>query len=131
MANGTSKSTIAGVLDIIAGLMSLIGSAVLFILGVVGTGALTAAGAHDPEAARLVFVPMALFGPLAFLCLVIGFFAVVGGIAAIRRTRMWLALVGAIAALFSCFPLGIPAIILTVMAEHEFDHSPTKANAES
>ena len=49
--NSTPKATIAGVLDIIAGVMSLIGSAVLFILGVVGSGAVSSAGVHDPEAA--------------------------------------------------------------------------------
>ena len=120
MENSTSKSTIAGVLDIIAGIMSLIGSAVLLLIGVVGTGAISSAGISDPEAARFAWIPMAFFGPLALLCLGIGLFAVYGGVAAIKRTRMSTALVGAIAALFSCFPLGIPAIILTVMAEKEF-----------
>ena len=121
MENSTPKATIAGVLDIIAGVMSLIGSAVLFILGAVGSGAVSSAGVHDPEAARFAFVPMALFGALALLCLIIGLLGVVGGMAAIRRNRFWLALVGAIAALFSFFPLGIPAIILTVMAEKELE----------
>ncbi len=124
MENSTSKATIAGVLDIIAGVMSLIGSAVLLMLGVVGSGAVSAAGVHDPEAAQFAFVPMALFAPLALLCLIIGLLGVVGGMAAIRRNRYWLALVGSIAALFSFFPLGIPAIILTVMAEREFHHPP-------
>jgi hypothetical protein len=32
-----------------------------------------------------------------------------------------LALVGSIAALFAFFPVGIPAIVLTVMAENEFN----------
>jgi hypothetical protein len=116
----SSKATIAGVLDIIAGVMSLIGACVLFLIGVVGTGAITAAGAQDPEAARVAFLPIALFGPLSLLCLAIGVAAVAGGIAALGRRRMWLAVVGAIAALFSFFPLGIPAIILTIMAEKEF-----------
>jgi hypothetical protein len=120
MERSGSMATIAGVLDIIAGVMSLIGAAVLFILGVVGTGAVGAAAAQDPDALPVAFVPMVLFGPLALLCLTIGLFAVIGGIAAIRRRKMWLAIVGAIAALFSFFPFGIPAIILTVMAEKDF-----------
>ncbi len=119
-STATSKATIAGVLDIIAGVMSLIGACVLFLIGVVGTGAITTAGAHDAMAARMAFLPIALFGPLALLCLVIGMVAVVGGVAAIRQRRFWLALVGSIAALFSFFPIGIPAIVLTVMAEREF-----------
>jgi hypothetical protein len=116
----TSKTAIAGVLDIIAGVMSLIGSCVLLLLGVIGTGAISTAGVHDPEAARFAYLPIAMFGPLALLCLVIGLVAVIGGIAAIRQRRFWLALVGSIAALFAFFPVGIPAIVLTVMAENEF-----------
>lgn len=116
----TLKPTIAGVLDIIAGVMALIGACVLFLIGVVGTGAITTAGAHDPTAARFAYLPIALFGPLALLCLVIGVLAVVGGIAAVRQRRFWLALVGGIAALFAFFPIGIPAVVLTVMAEREF-----------
>jgi hypothetical protein len=116
----TSKTAIAGGLDIIAGVMSLIGSCVLLLLGVIGTGAISTAGVHDPEAARFAYLPIAMFGPLALLCLVIGLLAIIGGIAAIRQRRFWLALVGSIAALFAFFPVGIPAIVLTVMAEREF-----------
>ena len=117
----TSKSTIAGVLDIIAGVMSLIGACVLFLIGVIAAGAITTAGVHDPTAARFAYLPIALFGPLALLCLVIGLLSVVGGVAAIRQRRFWMALVGGIAALFAFFPVGIPAIVLTVMAEREFE----------
>ena len=116
-----SKSTIAGVLDIVAGAMSLIGACVLFLVGLIGTGAISTAGVHDPEAARFAYLPIAMFGPLALLCLVIGVLAIIGGIAAIRQRRFWLALVGSIAALFAFFPVGIPAIVLTVMAEQEFE----------
>jgi hypothetical protein len=119
----TSKATIAGVLDIIAGVMSLIGAGVLFLLGIVGTGAITAAGAQDPEAARVAFVPLAFFGPISLICLTIGVAAIAGGLAAMRRQKMWLAVVGSIAALFSFFPLGIASIILTIMAEKEFDRA--------
>ena len=120
MENSASKSTIAGVLDIIAGIMSLIGAGVMLLIGVVGSGAIGTAGIHDAEAAQFAWIPMAFFAPLALLCLVIGVFAIWGGVAAIKKTRMSTALVGAVAALFSFFPLGIPAIILTVMAEGEF-----------
>jgi hypothetical protein len=118
--SSTSYATIAGVLDIVAGIMSLIGACVLFLIGVVGTGAISTAGASDPSAAKFAFIPLAFFGPLALLCLIIGASAVAGGIAALCRQRFWLALVGSIAALFSFFPIGIPAIILTVMAEKDF-----------
>lgn len=116
----TSKSTIAGVLDIIAGVMSVIGACFLLLIGVIGTGAVSTVGMHEPEAARFAYLPIAMFGPLALLGLLIGLLALIGGIAAIRQRRFWLALVGSIAALFAFFPVGIPAIVLTVMAEREF-----------
>jgi hypothetical protein len=114
------KLTIAGVLDIVAGVMSLIGACVLLILGVIGSGALGIAGAQNQEVMPFAVLPIAFFLPLALLCFVIGAVAVAGGIAAIKRQRLWLALVGSIAAVISCFLIGIPAVILTVMAEKEF-----------
>jgi hypothetical protein len=66
---------------------------------------------------------MALFFPLALLCFVIGVAAVICGIAAINRRRMWLAIVGGIAAVLSFFPLGVAAVILTVLSEKEFERS--------
>ena len=119
----TYKSTVAGILDIVAGCSNLIGALVLFLIGVVGSGAIGIAGAHDHSVMPFAFIPIALFLPLALLTLVVGVIAVVGGIAALRRERMWLAVVGSIAALFAFFPLGVPAIILTIIAEKEFESS--------
>ena len=117
----TSKPIIAGVLDIIAGVSSLIGAFVLVIIGLVGTGAIGIAGTQDQEVMPFALLPIAFFLPFALLCFVIGVVAVAGGIAAIKRQRMWLAIAGGIAATLACFLLGIPAIILTVMAEREFE----------
>jgi hypothetical protein len=116
----TSKATIAGVLDIIAGVMSLIGAGVTFLIGVVGSGAIRIAAGHDPHAGPLSLSPLAVFLPIAALCVLLGVVAIVGGIAAFHHQRMGLAVAGSIAALFAFLPLGIAAIILTVMAENEF-----------
>jgi hypothetical protein len=47
--------------------------------------------------------------------------AITGGIFALRRKVWGLALTGSIAALFTFFPCGIPALIFTCMGKREFD----------
>lgn len=114
----TSKALFAGVLSIISGVSGLIGGVFLALLAALGAGALGATG--DAEAQAFWFVPAAFFGPLALLCLVTGGLAVAGGVAAVQRQRWALALVGSIAAVFSCFFLGLPAVILLILSEQEF-----------
>ena len=74
----------------------------------------------EPEANRLAMLPLALFLPLAVFGFVAGLVAVFGGVAALNRRRWSLAVAGAIAAIFGFFPVGIAAVIFTVLAEPEF-----------
>jgi len=115
----TWKSTVAGVLDLVAGVMNVIGAAVLACLAIlvatVGAGAV-----H--EAPQWPFMAgFALFCGLSLLSLVFGLVAVAGGIRALTRRSWGWALAGSIAALFCCLPLGIPALILTILAQPEFE----------
>ena len=63
---------------------------------------------------------MILFLPLAILCFASGVIAVAGGVAAFNRRRFGLALAGSIAAVFGFFPVGIAAVVFTILAEPEF-----------
>ena len=114
----TSKATVAGVLDIIAGISGLVGGIPLLVLALVGSGILGTL--PDPEVRRLAILPMALFLPLALLCFVSGVLAIAGGIAAFNRRRWGLAVAGSIAAVFGFFPVGIAAVVFTILAESEF-----------
>lgn len=114
----TSKATVAGVLDIISGISGLVGGIPLLVLALVGSGVLGTL--PDPEVRPLALIPLALFGPLAVLCFVSGIIAIFGGIAALNRRRWGLALAGSIAAVFGFFPIGIAAVIFTILAEPEF-----------
>jgi hypothetical protein len=114
----TSKATIAGMLDIAAGVFGLFGGFVLLIIGLVASGVLGAT--LPPELTGLVALPLALFLPLAGMHLVAAAFAITGGFAALQRRKGWLAVCGAVAALVCFFPLGILAMIFTVLAEREF-----------
>lgn len=114
---GTSKATIAGVLDITSGLMALIGSLVLSTIGLIGTGVLYAVPDDMPP---IQWLPLAVFGPFAIVTFFAGLIAVIGGIKAIKRVSWGWTLAGAVAALLCCFPLGIASLVVTVMAESEF-----------
>jgi len=114
----TSKATVAGVCDIVAGISGLIGGIPLLVLALVGSGVLGTL--PDPEIRPLAAIPLALFLPLAMLAFLSGVVAVAGGIAAFKRRRWGLALAGSIAAVFGFFPVGVVAVIFTILAEPEF-----------
>ncbi len=122
----TSHATIAGVLDIAAGLMALTGGLVLALLAVLGAGVLAAIPEDIPP---LQFVPLALFGPLALLVLGAAAVCIAGGIAALKRSSWGWALAGAVAALLAFLPLGVVALIFTILAEREFQAQPPQAAA--
>jgi hypothetical protein len=114
----SQKATVAGALDIVAGISGLVGGIPLLVLALVGSGVLGTLSA--PELKLLAIIPLALFLPLAILCFLGGLLAIAGGIAAFNRRRWGLALAGSIAAVFGFFPLGVAAVIFTILAEPEF-----------
>jgi hypothetical protein len=105
------------ILEVCAGISSLIGGAVLAFLGVVAQGLPVRIDEHVPN--WPFAVGATLFLALAIMLLAFGLLAVIGGIHALRGTSRFWPMVGAIAATFAFFPLGIPAIVLTVMSEQE------------
>jgi len=104
----TSKATVAGVCDIVAGICGLVGGIPLLVLALVGSGVLAAL--PDAEVRPLAVIPLALFLPLAILCFVSGVVAIAGGVAAFNRRRWGLGF----------FPVGIAAVVFTILAESEF-----------
>jgi hypothetical protein len=106
-------ATVAGVLNIIAGALSIVGvMALVFASTIVGHIA-----AEEKEFP--LFAVETLLGGFAALGLIVALLAIVGGIFALRRRRFGWAITGAIAACFSFPPLGVPAVILVVLAEKE------------
>ncbi len=114
----TSHATVAGVLDLAAGFLALTGGSMLGLLGLLGSGILAAVPDELPAVIRLV--PVAFFGPLALLALLAAVVCFVGGAAALRRSSRGWALAGAVAALVAFAPLGIAALVFTILAEGEF-----------
>ncbi len=114
----TQKATVAGVLDVVAGISGMVGAIPLLVLALVGSGVLSAL--PEAEVRALAIIPLALFLPLAILCFVAGIVAIAGGIAALKRRRWGLAVAGSVAAVFGFFPLGVLAVVFTILSEDEF-----------
>ena len=114
----SNKATVAGILDITAGIFGFIGGIPLLVLAIGGAAALGMV--PEPEANRLALLPLALFLPLSLICFTAGLVAIFGGVAALNRRRWGLSVAASIAAVFCFFPLGIASIVFTILAQPEF-----------
>ncbi len=122
----TWKPTVAGILNIIAGVLSLLG-AIGVIIGIIvfvsiGSAPFLAYMWGDlgdrgigPNFLIIILVIAAIFSA------VLGIFPLIGGIYALQRKRWGLALAGSIIAIFGSSVLGILATIFTAMSKNEFD----------
>jgi len=106
----TWKPITAGILDIISGVLGLIGAIGIFIaIGVVGS---------QPDVPE--FVPGILWG-LSFPTIILAVLALIGGIFAVQRKKWGWALAGSIAAILASTILGILATIFVAMSKDEFE----------
>ncbi len=118
----TWMPTVAGILDIVAGVSSLIGSFfIAFVAAVSGTGFSRCFDYSGPGTP--FFISSVVLSMIAVLLFTLGAVAVIGGIQALRRASWTWSLIGGISAIFCFFPLGIAALIMTVMAEKEIGQS--------
>ena len=111
----TWKPMVAGILNIVSGVLELFCFIALVIGGFVTSNPLIFEGNVPP-----VNVPAICFG-LAVLCLVIGVLILIGGFSALQRKRWGWALTGSILAIFSAFILGILATVFTAQSKNEFE----------
>jgi hypothetical protein len=114
-----SKATVAGVLSIVSGVSAGIGAMVLGGIGVIAAGVLASTAENAPH--RVAAIPLVVFLPLALLLLAMGVTAAVGGIAAINRRSWMLAVLGAAAAVFCFFPVGVASLVFLLLGEDEFE----------
>ena len=105
-ASGTWQPLIAGILELVAGIPTLIiGIAFTAGIGIASKAVMTLPGW------------VSAFGAPLIIC---GLVAVVGGIFALCRKRWGVALAGAILSLFCALPLGIAAIVFVVLGKEQF-----------
>ncbi len=113
----TWMPTVAGILNIISGVFSLIAG-----LGIaLASGILLVRGSGFIGIPNVLQIPFNLLAVIAIPLILVGILALVGGIFALRRKIWGLALAGSMCALFPPTALlGIPAIIFTVLSQEEF-----------
>jgi hypothetical protein len=102
----------SGILSIISGILG-IGYGVTINLAV-----LYLAPASDSVVTSALFIALIIF--VLFLFVAAGGLAIAGGMMALDKIRWRLALTGTIAAIFTFFPVGIPALIFLRKAKPEF-----------
>ncbi len=110
----TNKPTTAGILNIVSGVLGILGAISLFIGFGVTSGALNMPTGYIPA-----FVPGLVLG-MAIVSTIAAILALVGGVYAMQRKRWGWALAGSIAAILAFFPLGIPAVIFAAQSRNEF-----------
>jgi hypothetical protein len=115
----TWMPTVAGILDIVAGALSFVG----IIFAGAGVGILMLGGMGEAELATGIPAGLILgiIVMLAILAIFADILAIAGGTFALRRKKWGMALTGSIAAFFASWPLGIAAIVFTVLSKNEFE----------
>jgi hypothetical protein len=114
--NRTSLPVAAGIICIVIGALSLIGSFfVALIFSVMTTSAYWDRPVSSSFAGAIVWV---IFFPYFIICVL----AIIGGVFALRRKTWGLALTGAICCLLTCWAwiAGVAAIVLIALSKKEF-----------
>ena len=118
----TWKPTVAGILNIVAGVSNLLGVFGV-IIAIVAIGSNPYFWQFFPAAGfplTIGFLQTILIISAVFLAIV-GILPLLGGIYAVKRKMWGLALAGSIAAIFGSTPLGIVSTVFTAIAKDEFE----------
>lgn len=130
----TWKSVVAGILCIIGGVVGAVNGTYYVLLGLLGgailgwLGGIGGALFDMPWLGAVGGAWAAIMGGVGAIILILGIVALVGGVGALRRKNWPRALAGSICCFFCAILLeepgvmflGIPAIVLTVLAKREF-----------
>jgi hypothetical protein len=120
----TWKPTVAGILDIVGGALSILG-AIALLLGILFFMPISSSTGPDlvPEMGCWMIpgIVEAIIVIAAVYLLIVGVLPIVGGIYALRRKKWGLALAGSIAAIFGPSVMGILATVFIAMSRDEFE----------
>jgi len=120
----TWKPIAAGILNIVAGALSILGFIGVIIGMTIFVPLSVAVGPGPvPEFGRWLvpgFIETILLIVAVFL-LIVGILPIIGGIYALQRKKWGLALAGSILAILGSTPLGISATVFIALAKDEFE----------
>lgn len=113
----TGKPIIAGILEIVTGIVRLSGGIVALIFGSLGDGIMNVLWMGMPG---IEFVPYRFLVIVAVPVMVLGILAIAGGVLALQRKGWGWAFTGAIVADLFSWILGLPALVLIALSRDEF-----------
>jgi hypothetical protein len=121
----TWMPTTSGVLNIISGILSLLGALCVFIatvfIGLVGRAPFVPATSLDFDAVGLGFnFVIFILAIIVFFLVATGVVSLIGGICALQRKKWGLALAGSIVAILGASVLGVASTVLTIISKEEF-----------
>jgi hypothetical protein len=120
----TWKPTVAGILDIVGGALSILAAIALF-LGILFFIPISSSGGPGPVPEMgwwmIPGILEAILLIAAVYSIVVGVLPIIGGVYALRRKKWGLALAGSIAAIFGSSVMGILATIFIAMSRDEFE----------
>jgi hypothetical protein len=120
----TWKPTVAGILDIVGGALSILGAIAVF-LGILFFIPISRSAGPGPVPEMgpwmIPGIVEAILLIAAVYFLIVGVLPIIGGVYALRRKKWGLALAGSIAAIFGSSVIGILATIFTAMSRDEFE----------
>ncbi len=119
----TWKPIVAGILDIIVGVLYFLGFFGVTIAAIVIGSTSYWRDYIEPEIYPMsIGVLVGILIATSVYLLIVGILSLLGGISALQRKRWGLALAGSIAAVLgSTWVLGIIALVFTAMSKDEFD----------
>jgi hypothetical protein len=112
ISTNTNKPIIAGIINITAGCIKLLGAVYLFLF-VANIIELTWFSDFFDGFSFTIWVSI-------MLLILFGVLAIAGGVSNIKRKRWAWALTGSIVSIFPCVILGITTTILTTLSKNEF-----------
>jgi hypothetical protein len=118
----TWKPVVAGILDIIVGVLNLLGTFfILIVLVAIGSGALALSAFVNLIPMWLSGIAQGLLIITALLLAIFSVLPLIGGIYAVQRKNWGLALAGSIVAILSSALIGIVSTVLIALARNEFE----------
>ena len=122
------KSTVGGILSIVAGALGVVSGLILLMLTLFMSSAFNDPaifGDFSTTDGQFLTIFSVIYGVAGVFCLIVGALGIVGGIFSLQRKRWGWALAGAIAGCLSFLPLGVGAVVLVAMGKSEFNQSTT------
>ena len=118
----TWKPIVAGILDIIVGVLNVIGMfAVIMFIAAASGGLLALGRMADLIPVWISNVAQGIVVIITMVLGIIGILPLIGGIHAVQRKNWRLSLLGSIIAILTAAPFGITASILLSLSKDEFE----------